>query len=90
LLRLLAARVLPPTFDERRKQGFSIPLVSWLRSGPWQSRFHEILLGPESTLFDHTVVKSLMDGVAKGRSNGERLFALVLFESWRKEYGVSI
>ena len=31
LLKQLAARLLPPAFDYDRKQGFSIPLASWLR-----------------------------------------------------------
>ena len=90
LLRRLAARVLPTTFDQERKQGFSIPLASWLRNGQWGSYFHDILLGTESTLFDHGVIRGLMTGIQQGRGNGERLFALALFESWRRQYGVSI
>ena len=45
-----------------------------------------MLLGSESTLFDRKTVNTLFAGQAKGRSNGERLFALVLFELWRREY----
>ncbi|HEX9871489.1 MAG TPA: asparagine synthase (glutamine-hydrolyzing), partial [Candidatus Tectomicrobia bacterium] len=90
LLKKLAARVLPPAFDQHRKQGFSIPLASWLQTGPWQSFFREVLLGSANALFSHKVVSSLFDGQAKGRANSERLFALVMFELWRREYQVSI
>ena len=86
LLKRLAARLLPPTFDRGRKQGFSIPLASWLRAGPWKAFFRDVLLGSDSTFFDRKTVKTLFAGQAKGRSNGERLFALVLFELWRREY----
>lgn len=90
LLKKLAARILPREFDQRRKQGFSIPLASWLQSGPWKNFFRGVLLGSDNTLFDHQAVSELLDGQAKGRVNSERLFALVLFELWRREYRVSM
>ncbi len=90
LLKKLAARLLPPAFNQHRKQGFSIPLSSWLQSGPWREFFREVLLSSGSTLFNRKVVSKLMDGQAKGRANSERLFALVMFELWRREYRVSL
>jgi len=90
LLKKLAARVLPREFDQQRKQGFSIPLASWLQSGPWKAYFRETLLGSDDTLFDRNEVSRLLAGQAKGRVNSERLFALVLFELWRREYRISM
>ncbi|MEI7635939.1 MAG: asparagine synthase (glutamine-hydrolyzing) [Syntrophus sp. (in: bacteria)] len=90
LLKKLAARLLPKEFDHQRKQGFSIPLGSWLQNVAWQQFFHEKLLGSNDTLFNRQFVKGLLDGQAKGRANSERLFALVLFELWRKEYKISL
>lgn len=90
LLKRLAARVLPREFDQRRKQGLSIPLASWLQSGPWKALFHETLLGTHSPMFDRKAVSELLAGQAKGRVNSERLFALVLFELWRREYRISM
>ena len=90
LLKQLAARVLPREFDRQRKQGFSIPLAAWLQSGPWKTFFRETLLGSDNTVFDHNVVSKLLAGQAKGRVNSERLFALVLFELWRREYRISM
>jgi asparagine synthase (glutamine-hydrolysing) len=86
LLKKLAARLLPPEFDRHRKQGFSIPLGSWLRTGPWHTFFREVLLDSDSSLFDRRVVIHLLDSHGLGRSNSERLFALVLFELWQREY----
>ena len=90
LLKKLTGRILPAEFDQHRKQGFSIPLSSWLRSGKWHQFFRDVLLSSESTLFDRNVMRKLLDGQAKGRANSERLFALVLFELWRREYRASI
>ncbi len=90
LLKRLAARVLPREFDQQRKQGFSIPLASWLQSGPWKAFFHDTLLGSDDTVFNREVVSGLLDGQARGRANSERLFALVLFELWRREYRISM
>jgi asparagine synthase (glutamine-hydrolysing) len=90
LLKKLAARVLPRKFDQQRKQGFSIPLGAWLRSGPWKAFFRETLLGADDCLFSREAVSTLLAGQDKGRANSERLFALVLFELWRREYQVSM
>ena len=90
LLKKLAARLLPREFDHQRKQGFSIPLGSWLQNGVWKQFFHETLLGSNDTLFNRQCVNDLLDGQAKGRANSERLFALVLFELWRREYKISL
>jgi len=90
LLKQLCSRVLPPEFDQHRKQGFSIPLASWLQSGPWLSYFREVLLESGDAFFDPQAVGQLLEGQARGRSNSERLFALVLFQLWLREYRVSM
>jgi asparagine synthase (glutamine-hydrolysing) len=89
LLKRLAARKLPPEFDQQRKQGFSIPLAAWLKDGPWRKSFEQILFDPGS-LFDHRAVKHLMDGLDRGRNNSESLFSLALFELWRREYRATL
>ncbi len=88
LLKLLTDRVLPPQFDRQRKQGFSIPLAEWLKGGTFRALFNEVLRDPQCS-FDAGTVDSLLRGQDQGRNNGERLFALVLFELWRLEYGVT-
>ncbi|EMY69402.1 asparagine synthase (glutamine-hydrolyzing) [Leptospira vanthielii] len=89
LLKKLCAKVLPPQFDKKRKQGFSIPLGSWLQKGNWKDSIHDILLSGNDSFFDKKYVQSLLDGQMKGRANSERIFGLALFELWRREYGVS-
>jgi asparagine synthase (glutamine-hydrolysing) len=86
LLKVLARRILPPAFDEHRKQGFSIPIDNWLRSDGWQEFFRGVLLDPQQTLFNHRVLGELLDAQRRGASNGERLFGLVMFELWRRAY----
>jgi asparagine synthase (glutamine-hydrolysing) len=88
LLKRLTARILPPEFDQQRKQGFSIPLGDWLKGGTFRKLFDEVLRDPQCS-FDAKTVDGLLRGQDKGRSNGERLFALVLFELWRREYAVT-
>jgi asparagine synthase (glutamine-hydrolysing) len=88
LLKRLTARVLPAEFDRQRKQGFSIPLNEWLKGGAFRSLFNEVLRDPQC-IFDSGTVDGLLRGQDKGRNNGERLFSLVLFELWRREYGVT-
>lgn len=90
LLKKLCDRVLPPEFDQQRKQGFSIPLASWLESESWRAYFRDVLLSSDSIFFNRKALINLLDGQANGRANSERLFALVMFELWRREYSVTL
>ena len=89
LLKRLASRLLPPEFDKHRKQGFSIPLSEWLKSGPFRELFWDTLSCADC-IFDAKEVRGLLKGQDAGFSNSERLFALVQFELWRKIYQVSL
>jgi asparagine synthase (glutamine-hydrolysing) len=89
LPRRLARKLLPKTLDLTRKQGFSLPLASWLR-GEWGTFMQEVLEGSGQDLFEPKVVRSLLDGQRGGLANSSRLFALTMFELWRREYRVSI
>jgi|SaaInlStandDraft_3_1057020.scaffolds.fasta_scaffold03850_2 asparagine synthase (glutamine-hydrolysing) len=88
ILKKMSERLLPPEFDKQRKQGFSIPLKEWLKDGPWRDLFYQVLLA-DDCFFDKKTVNSLLLGQDKGRNNSERLFSLVLFEIWRREYRIS-
>jgi asparagine synthase (glutamine-hydrolysing) len=46
----------------------------------------DVLTQPDC-IFDRQVVQDLFDGQNNGYNNGERLFGLVMFELWRKDYG---
>ena len=89
LLKRLTTRVLPPEFNRQRKQGFSIPLGEWLKGGAFRELFHDVLRDPQC-IFDSRTVEGLLRGQDRGRTNRERLFSLVLFELWRREYGAAL
>lgn len=89
LLRRLAKRLLPGTLDLDRKQGFSLPLASWMK-GEWGNFMREVLAEADRELFDLRVIRSLLDGQERGFSNTARLFALTMFELWRREYRVEV
>jgi asparagine synthase (glutamine-hydrolysing) len=89
LLKRLTTRILPREFDQQRKQGFSIPLNNWLKAGTFKKFFNEVLRDPQCS-FDAITVDRLLRGQANGHNNGERLFGLVLFELWRREYKVTL
>jgi asparagine synthase (glutamine-hydrolysing) len=89
LLRKLAKKILPPQFDLKRKQGFSVPLKQWLHQPEWNNYFKEILLD-SSCAFDKNLVSKLFTDHEAGRSNNERLYALVMLELWRKHYSISL
>jgi len=85
ILKELASKLLPRNFDKNRKQGFSIPMQQWLKRGPLRELFWDTLKSSDC-LFDRSIIDSLLLSQDRGRNNGERLFALVQFELWRKKY----
>lgn len=89
LPKILARKVLPPSFDFQRKQGFSIPLDQWLCRGEWREYFEQVLLCGKS-VFDSKVIKQLFLELDHGALHGERLFALVMIEIWRRHYDINI
>jgi asparagine synthase (glutamine-hydrolysing) len=88
LPRRLAARLLPPDLDLRRKQGFSIPLHEWFR-GPWGETMESILMDAGPQLFRRKAIEELIANQRRGMTNHHRIFALTIFELWRREYGIS-
>lgn len=89
ILRKLAKKILPTQFDLNRKQGFSIPLKQWLQQPEWNNYFKDILLDKNCS-FNKKFVTTLFTDHAAGKSNNERLYALVMLELWRKHYSISL
>lgn len=89
ILKQLCEKLLPPEFDRQRKQGFSIPLAHWLKGGEMRELFYDILECSDG-IFDKKTVAGLLRGQDRGRGNSQRLFALVMFEIWRREYEVTL
>jgi asparagine synthase (glutamine-hydrolysing) len=76
LERILAKKWLPQELDINRKQGFSIPINEWLRA-EGEDKLMERMNGlPDAIRMDE--VRKLVQGHIKGRSNGGRLFSLIM------------
>lgn len=86
--RLLATKVLPPNLDLKRKQGFSLPLQTWFKGG-WGDFFRDVLLPSDSGFFDPNVIARMIAGQGNAYNNTHRLFALTMFELWRRHYRIS-
>lgn len=87
LVQNLAKSLLPPTLDINRKQGFSLPLASWFK-GEWGNFITEVLMEANPAIFNQRAIMSLIKGQNQGFANANRLFALTMFELWRREYKI--
>ncbi|MCC7446772.1 MAG: asparagine synthase (glutamine-hydrolyzing) [Anaerolineae bacterium] len=89
LLKKALGAMLPPAIHHRPKWGFGIPLGAWLL-GPLQPMMRDILLDQttvERGLFNAESVARLVNEHASGAVNHEeRLWALMCFELWAREY----
>jgi asparagine synthase (glutamine-hydrolysing) len=88
LPRLLAQQLLPRELELKRKQGFAIPIDHWFK-GEWGTFMKSVLFSNDSW-FDHAMVTELIAGQERGLANTQRLFALMMFELWRKTYNISL
>jgi asparagine synthase (glutamine-hydrolysing) len=89
LLRTLAARLLPPELDIRRKQGFSVPLDVWF-AGELGRTMREVLGAADPDLFRPAGIADLFARQERTGNQLHRLFALTVFELWRREYRVEL
>ena len=89
ILKLLGKKYLPPSFEYNRKQGFMIPLVKWLKKGPFRDLAFETLMSTNCP-FNKDVILELFRNNDKGYNNAERIFGLIIFEIWRQEYNLKI
>ena len=71
---LMAKKYLPKEFELNRKQGFSVPMDQWIRDAPMDKLIEEI---PQD-IFNTNFIKDLIAGQRRGRTNGARLFALLM------------
>lgn len=90
LPRMLAKKILPSDLDTRRKQGFSIPLEAWLKN-EWSEYARSILNEADPSIFNRNEVAGLYDSLhRRGISNKWRIFTVMFFELWRREYHASL
>jgi len=81
--------LLPPQILNRRKQGFAVPVGGWFR-GDSREFFSDVLrsrASRERGYFNHRFVERMIrEHVAGRRDHTLRLWALVVFELWHRQY----
>ena len=89
LLRKLAGKLLPPQLDLTRKQGFAIPLDAWF-AGRWGTRMRDVLAEADPNIFRPAAIQEIFAGHERWHNQVQRLFALTMFELWRRHYGIRL
>jgi asparagine synthase (glutamine-hydrolysing) len=91
ILKEVAARLLPAEILSRRKQGFGVPLGTWFR-GTLRELFADTLLSSTTATrgyFQRDFVRRLVEEHVSGRRDHSlRLWLLVVFERWHRQYVV--
>ena len=91
LMKDVMADLLPDWVLTHPKQGFSIPLAAWLR-GDLQSYVRDVLLSPETReagFYDARAISTFLQRHAQdGENLAGGLWALLMFELWRRQEGV--
>jgi len=85
LLKRLAERYFPNDFVHRRKMGFGIPLVRWLR-GPLRLALERTLRNNELMQpLNPLVIDATLEAFYRGDDEqGSRLWTLLMYGNWRK------
>jgi asparagine synthase (glutamine-hydrolysing) len=89
VLKEAAAGLLPAEILNRRKQGFAVPVGAWFR-GNLRELFSDVLLSPRARqrgYFEPRFIERLVrEHVSGRREHTLRLWALVVFELWHRQY----
>ena len=89
LLRELLKTYIPQELFERPKQGFSVPIDSWLR-GPLKDWAEDLLdedLLREHGYLNYPVIRKCWDEHLKGRGNhAQRLWSVLMFQAWHRHW----
>jgi len=87
ILKRAFADLVPAEIVQRRKKGFALPTGPWLR-GRLHGFARETLLSDAARargLFRPEAVADLLDRHRAGEEHGERLWNLVVLETWQRE-----
>jgi asparagine synthase (glutamine-hydrolysing) len=88
ILREAMKGILPTEILERPKMGFPVPVGRWFR-GPFKHVVDEYVLGNRALsrgIFDATFVRGLVAEHMAGENHDERLWSLVNFEIWQRQF----
>lgn len=87
-LRRALSKRLPAEVLDRPKQGFALPLEDWFR-GELREPARELLMSKEARergMFREAEVKRYFDEHQAGEDHSPRLWALMFFEMWAREW----
>jgi asparagine synthase (glutamine-hydrolysing) len=88
VLRQSMKGLLPEAILSRPKMGFPVPIGAWFR-GPYRSVIDDYVLSDRSLgrgVFSPDWVRSLVRRHRSGEEHSERLWALVNFEIWQRQF----
>jgi asparagine synthase (glutamine-hydrolysing) len=88
ILRRAMKGVLPEPILTRKKMGFPVPVGAWFR-GAYAHVIDEYVLGERAAsrnLFERDYVRGLVERHRRGEDHTERLWALVNFEMWQRQF----
>ena len=87
ILKRAFADLVPAEIVNRRKKGFALPTARWL-AGRLHGFARDMLLSPEARgrgFFEPDAVAALLDRHRAGEDHGERLWNLIVLETWHRE-----
>jgi asparagine synthase (glutamine-hydrolysing) len=89
VFKKVAESILPRAILERKKQGFGVPIGSWFRGGV-REIFGDVLLSRRARdrgYFNQAFIEDLVRSHVAGRADhSARLWQLLVFELWHREY----
>ena len=88
VLRKAMKGILPEQILSRPKMGFPVPVGKWFR-GAYRSVIDEYVLSERALnrgIFDAAFVRLLVKRHQLGEDHSERLWALVNFEMWQRQF----
>lgn len=88
LIKRLASKKLPNDLDLNRKQGFSIPLDSWIKDR-WHQEFQGEIDSMDDHLFHTKGLKKMLRNTKSNYTNASKLFAVIILHKWMRKYDIS-
>ena len=88
LLRQLLYRHVPKALVDRPKQGFGVPIDSWLR-GPlrdWAEDLLSMSALSESGLLNPAPIRTIWNSHLSGRNKQYALWNILMYQAWRKRW----
>lgn len=87
ILRRLGEKLLPKKLDLTRKQGFSVPMDSWMQH-EWRGQLDAAQSQPQG-LISSSAFKLYRNRLNAGLPIGERLYSLLFIQLWSERYAVT-